>query len=77
MLVTLTAGNTRQTREQTENTLTLAFDIIRRAVARGETVRLSDFGTFEARLGRDPINDVKVVEFTPAEAFSEEINRLV
>ena len=83
-LVILTAGNTEQTREQTEATLRIAFDIIRRTVARGEAVRLPNFGTFEARhvsdrdernpQAGDPINDVKVVKFSPAEAFRKEVN---
>jgi integration host factor subunit alpha len=84
MLVTLTAGNTEQTKAQTEATLTIAFDIIRGAVARGETVRLADFGTFESRhisdrdkrnsQAGDPVNDVRVVKFSPAEAFRKEVN---
>jgi nucleoid DNA-binding protein len=84
MLVILTAGNTGQTREQTEATLRTAFDIIRGAVARGEQVRVPDFGTFEARhisdrdernpQAGDPINDVRVVKFSPAEAFRKEVN---
>jgi len=71
MLVMLTAGNTGQTKEQTEATLRTAFDVIRGAVARGETVRLPDFGTFEARR---LVDDVKVVRFSPAEEFQKEVN---
>jgi nucleoid DNA-binding protein len=84
MLVMLTAGNTGQTKEQTEATLWTAFDIIRGAVARGETVRLPDFGTFEPRHISDrdqrnpqaghPIDDVRVIGFLPAEAFRKEVN---
>jgi nucleoid DNA-binding protein len=83
-LVILTAGNTGQTREQTEATLRIAFDIIRGTVARGEAVRLRDFGTFEAHhisdrdktnpQAGDPISDVRVVRFLPTEAFRREIN---
>jgi nucleoid DNA-binding protein len=84
-LVILTAGNTGQTREQTEATLRIAFDIIRGTVARGEAVRLPDFGTFESHhisdkkdqrnpQAGDPINDVRVVKFSPAEAFRKEVN---
>jgi len=84
MLVILTAGNTGQTKEQTEATLRTAFDIIRGSVARGEQVRLPTFGTFEARhisdrnernpQAGDPIDDVRVVKFLPAEAFRKEVN---
>jgi len=83
-LVMLTAGNTGQTREQTEATLRIAFDIIRGVVASGEAVRLPDFGTFETRHvfdkdyisppAGDPITDVRVVKFSPDEAFRKEIN---
>ena len=83
-LVILTAENTGQTREQTEATLRIAFDIIRGTVARGEAVLLPDFGTFESRhisdkhernpQAGDPINDVRVVKFSPAEAFRKKIN---
>lgn len=85
MLVILTAGNTGQTKEQTEATLTIAFDIIRESVARGEQVRLPDFGTFESHnisdrnernpQAGDPIDDVRVIRFLPAEAFRKSVNR--
>lgn len=83
-LVNLTAEETGQTKEQTEATVKAALKIIRGVVASGEAVRLPDFGTFEARRisdtdernpqAADPINDVRVVRFLPAEAFRKEVN---
>jgi nucleoid DNA-binding protein len=87
-LVNLTAeetGQTKaQTKAQTEATLRAALKIISGSVASGEAVRLSAFGTFEARhisdrdnrnpQAGDPIDDVKVVRFLPAEAFRKEVN---
>jgi nucleoid DNA-binding protein len=84
-LVNLTAEETGQTKAQTEATVKAALNIIRGVVASGEAVRLSDFGTFESRhisdkknernpQAGDPINDVRVVRFSPAEAFRKEIN---
>jgi nucleoid DNA-binding protein len=83
-LVNLIAEVTGQTTEQTEATVKAALNIIRGSVASGEPVRLPDFGTFEARRISDrdqrnpqagaPINDVRVVEFSPAEAFRKEVN---
>jgi nucleoid DNA-binding protein len=83
-LVNLTAEETGQTKAQTEATVKAALKIISGVVARGEAVRLSDFGTFEARhisdrnernpQAGDPIDDVRVVKFLPAEAFRKEVN---
>jgi DNA-binding protein HU-beta len=84
-LVDLIAEETGQTKAETEATVNAALRIIRGSVASGEAVRLPDFGTFEARhvsdrdqrnpQAGDPINDVKVVKFSPAEVFRKEINR--
>ena len=83
-LINLTAEETGQTKAQTEATLNAALKIIRGSVASGEAVRLSDFGTFESRRtsdrgernpqAGDPIDDVRVVRFLPAEAFRKEVN---
>ena len=83
-LINLTAEETGQTKEQTEATLQAAFKIIRGTVASGEAVRLPDFGTFETRhisdrnernpQAGDPVDDVRVVKFLPAEAFRAEVN---
>jgi nucleoid DNA-binding protein len=83
-LVNLTAKETGLTEEQTEATVKAALKIIRGTVASGEAVRLPDFGTFQSCYlsdkddrnpqEGDPINDVRVVKFSPAEAFRKEIN---
>jgi len=84
-LICLTAEETGLTQAQTEATLKAMFKIIRGTVASGEAVRLPDFGTFEARRisdknernpqAGDPVDDVRVVKFLPAEAFWQEVNR--
>jgi DNA-binding protein HU-beta len=83
-LINLIAEETGQSKEQTEATVKAALKIIRGSVASGEAVRLPDFGTFESRhisdrgernpQAGDPINDVRVVKFLPAEAFRKEVN---
>jgi DNA-binding protein HU-beta len=83
-LINLIAEETGQTKAQAEATVKAALKIIRGSVASGEAVRLPDFGTFEARQisdrdernpqAGDPINDVRVVKFLPAEAFRKEVN---
>jgi DNA-binding protein HU-beta len=83
-LVNLIAEETGQTKTQTEATVTAALKIISGVVASGEAVRLPDFGTFEARQisnrdeknpqAGDPVDDVRVVKFSPAEAFRKEVN---
>jgi DNA-binding protein HU-beta len=83
-LVNLIAEETGQTKEQTEATVKAALIIIRGCVASGESVRLPDFGTFEShhisdrnqrnpQVG-DPVDDVRVVKFSPAEAFRKAVN---
>jgi nucleoid DNA-binding protein len=83
-LINLTADETGQTYEQTAATVYSALKIICGTVASGEAVRLPDFGTFEARRisekdernpqAEDPIDDVRVVKFSPAESFRKEVN---
>jgi nucleoid DNA-binding protein len=83
-LINLTAEETGQTQAQTKATLKAAFKIIRGTVASGEAVRLPDLGTFQARhiseggernpQAGDPVDDVRVVKFSPAEAFRKEVN---
>ena len=83
-LINLTAEETGQTKAQTAATLKAALNIIRGSVASDEAVRLPDFGTFEARhrsdknqrnpQAGDPIDDVMVVRFLPAEAFRKAVN---
>jgi DNA-binding protein HU-beta len=83
-LINLTAEETGQSKAQTEATLNAALKIICGCVASGEAVRLPDFGTFEARhisdrdqrnpQAGDPVSDVKVVKFLPAQAFRAIVN---
>jgi nucleoid DNA-binding protein len=83
-LVNLTAEETGQTKAQTEATVKAALKIICGCVASREAVRLSDFGTFKVKhisdrdnrnpQAGDPIDDVRVVVFSPAEAFRKEVN---
>ena len=71
-LVNLIAEETGQTKAQTEATVKAAFKIIRGSVASGKPVRLPELGTFSSRHISD--TDVRVVEFSPAEAFRKEVN---
>ena len=83
-LINLTAEETGQTKAQTAATLEAALKIIRGTVASGEAVRLPDFGTFEVRhisdknqrnpQAGDPIDDVMVIRFLPAQVFRAEVN---
>jgi DNA-binding protein HU-beta len=83
-LINLTAEETGQSKAQTEATIKAALKIICGSVASGEAVRLPDFGTFETRhisdknernpQEGDPIDDVRVVKFLPAQAFRKLVN---
>ena len=83
-LINLTAEETGQSKEQTAATLNAALKIIRGTVASGEAVLLPDFGTFETRHisdrdERNPlagcrIDAVRVVRFSPVQAFQKEAN---
>jgi len=83
-LINLTAEETGLSKAHTEATVNAALKIICGTVASGEAVRLSDFGTFEARhisdkdqrnpQAGDPVDDVRVVKFLPAEAFRKQVN---
>jgi nucleoid DNA-binding protein len=83
-LINLTAEETGQTKEQTAATLEAALKIIRGTVASGEAVELLHFGAFYTLLlcdkdERKPpagylVDDVRVVKFSPAEAFRKAVN---
>jgi DNA-binding protein HU-beta len=83
-LINLTAEETGQTKAQTEATLEAALEIISQTVASGKPVILPDFGTFKVLhisdkdernpQAGDPVNDVRVVKFLPAEAFRKQVN---
>ena len=58
-LITLTAQNAGMTRKDTERVINAAIDAITAALANGDKVQLSGFGSFEvkdreARIGRNP-----------------------
>ena len=58
-LIAITAQNTGMTKKDTERVLNAALDAMTAAMAQGEKVQLSGFGTFdvkarEARIGRNP-----------------------
>ena len=83
-LINLTAEETGQTKVQTEATLNAALKIICGTVASGEAVRLTDFGIFKTRYvfdkdepnseAGDPVSDVYLVKFLPAESFRAKVN---
>ena len=87
ILIQDTAKNTGLTKAQTEATLKAVFQIIRENVAAGNTVRLFEFGTFQAcwrsaRQGRNietgdtiDIPAARVAKFSPAELFKEAVNK--
>ncbi len=84
-MVNLISEQTGQTTQQTEATVKAALKIIRDSVASGEEVRLPNFGTFDVRRlsdrdernpqAEDPIDGVKVIKFSPAEAFRKAVNQ--
>ena len=58
-LIEKIAGETKMSKAQTENLLNCAFDNIKKAVKKGDDVKLVGFGTFtkakrKARTGRNP-----------------------
>ena len=58
-LIAIAAENAGLTKKDTERVLNAAIDAITAALAKGEKVQLSGFGTFEtkdreARIGRNP-----------------------
>ena len=83
-LINLTAEETGQTKEQTEATVKAALNIISGVVASGEAVRLRELGTFEARWESAPEGSnadtgekIRVVRFSPAEAFLKKVKDLL
>jgi len=58
-LIFITAENTGMTKKDAERVINAAIDAVTAALAKGEKVQLSGFGTFEikqreARIGRNP-----------------------
>ena len=82
-LIALTAENTGLTKKDTERVINAALDAITAAMAQGEKVQLSGFGTFdvkdrEPRIGRNPhtkesieIPATRVPVFKPSKALRD------
>lgn len=82
-LVDKVAMKTKLTKVQSEGVLDAALEIISKAVAKGDEVKLVGFGTFcmtsrQARTGRNPktgtklvIPATKVPKFKPGKDFKE------
>lgn len=85
-LVEKVSAKTKLTKSQSEIVLDATLDIIQRAVARGEEVKLVGFGTFsrqsrKERKGRNPktgepvaIPGGKVPRFRPGKEFKSSMN---
>ena len=84
-LIAITAESTGMTKKDTERVISAALDAITSAMAEGEKVQLSGFGTFdikdrEARIGRNPhtkeaieIPATRVPVFKPSKALRDMI----
>lgn len=82
-LIVKMAAKTRLTKIQSEDLLDAALEVITKAVADGEEVKLVGFGTFgttvrRSRSGRNPktgtritIPETKVPKFKPGKDFKE------
>ncbi|MBL7716439.1 MAG: HU family DNA-binding protein [Bdellovibrionales bacterium] len=82
-LVEAIAEATQQTKTSVENTLNVAFDLIKASVKKDEDVTLVGFGTFtkskrQARSGRNPqtgmeikIPEMIVPRFRPGKEFKD------
>ncbi len=80
------AEKTKLTKSQTEDFLDATLDLIQKAVAKGDEVKLVGFGTFsklnrKARNGRNPktgepvkIPGSKVPKFKPGKEFRDILN---
>ncbi len=85
-LVELLSQNTQMSKIQSENLLDATLQIIQKAVAQGDEVKLVGFGTFsqldkKARKGRNPktgapiqIPGQKVPRFKPGKDFKDLLN---
>ena len=86
-LIDKVAQKTRFTKAQSETLLDAALDVISKAVAKGEEVKLVGFGTFsssarQSRKGRNPktgtqvhIPATKVPKFKPGKDFREMLDK--
>ncbi len=85
-LIEAVATETELAKTQAEAVLNATLKIIRQTVAAGDSVRLFEFGTFEAcwrtaREGRNiqtgetiEIPATRVAKFSPAKAFKEQVS---
>ncbi len=86
-LIDAVAGATGASKAQTGETIDTLLDVVKRAVAKGETIQLIGFGSFgsgkrAARSGRNPktgetinIPAAKTVKFTAGKAFKDAVNK--
>ena len=82
-LITLAAQNAGMARKDAERVINAAIDAVTAALANGDKVQLSGFGSFEvkdreARMGRNPhtkeaveIPPVRVPDFKPSQNLKE------
>jgi DNA-binding protein HU-beta len=80
-LVEVLAGRLEKSQKESSEIVDAVLDEIKKAVAKGESVKISGFGVFDhamrgARIGRNPrtgetvrIEETKVVKFRPAADF--------
>lgn len=85
-LIEILAQKTKTSRQQSENLLNAALDIIQKQVSKGEDVKLVGFGTFslakrQPRTGRNPktgaaveIPEMKIPKFKPGKDFKDKLN---
>jgi DNA-binding protein HU-beta len=85
-LIEKIASKTQMTKSQSEALLDATLEVIQRAVAKGEEVKLVGFGTFsrmsrKSRQGRNPktgepvaIPGAKIPRFKPGKEFKDLVN---
>jgi len=85
-LIDAIAGQTGQSKAQTGEMLDTTLDVIKKIVAKGDSLQLIGFGSFSsgkraARVGRNPktgeeikIPAAKTVKFTAGKAFKDAVN---
>jgi DNA-binding protein HU-beta len=86
-LIDAVAAQTGVSKAQTGETLDTLLEVVKKSVAKGETVQLIGFGSFgsgkrAARTGRNPktgdtikIPAAKTVKFTAGKAFKDAVNK--
>jgi DNA-binding protein HU-beta len=86
-LIDAVSGATGTSKANTGETIDAVLEVIKKAVAKGESVQLIGFGSFgsgkrAARTGRNPktgeaikIPAAKTVKFTAGKAFKDAVNK--